>query len=106
MASKFSCKLTPLAEQDMDAALAYISETLCNGKAAIDLLDGIEHAIETICEFPYSAADCKMFLVTDEKIRHIPVGNYVMIYEIRESEKSICILRFRYVRTDPEKIVF
>ncbi len=102
MASKYRFRLTPLAEQDIDSALVYISETLCNGKAAIDLLDKIAHAIETICEFPYSAADCKLFLVTDEMIRHIPVENYVMIYEIKD-EKSVNILRFRYTRMDLSK---
>ncbi len=103
MAREYSCRLTPLAEQDIDSVLAYISETLCNGKAAIDLLDKIAHAIETICEFPYSAADCKLFLVTDENIRHIPVENYVLIYEIKEDEKSVNILRFRYTRMDLSK---
>lgn len=104
MASKYGYKLTPLAGQDVDAALVYISETLCNGKAAIDLLDKIEGAIETICEFPYSTTDCRSFLVADENIRHILVGNYVLIYEINESENSINILRFCYTRMDLGKL--
>ncbi len=103
MANKYGYKLTPLAEQDIDSALAYIAETLCNGKAALDLLNKIEHAIGTICEFPYSAADCRRFLVTDEQIRHVPVENYIMIYEIEEREKSVNILRFCYTRMDPAK---
>ena len=101
MTSKYSFRLTPLAEQDIDGVLAYISETLCNGKAAIDLLNEIERTIGTICEFPYSAADCRIFLVTDEHIRHVLIDNYVLIYEINEAEKSIDILRFRYTRMDP-----
>ncbi len=104
MVSKYDYKLTPLAEQEVDAALVYISETLCNGKAAIDLLDKIEGVIETICEFPYSATDCKSFLVADENIRHIIVGNYALIYEINENEDSINILRFCYTRMDLGKL--
>ena len=106
MARKYNFHLTPLAEQDMETALAYITETLCNRKAAIDLLDKIEHAIETIREFPYSAADCKSFLVTNDTIRHILVDNYVLIYEINEDEKNINILRFRYTRMDLSKLIF
>ena len=104
MASKYGYKFTPLAEQELDAALVYISEALCNGKAAIDLLDKIAYAIETICEFPYSATDCRLFLVADENIRHILVENYVLIYEIKENEKSINILRFCYTRMDLSKL--
>ena len=103
---KYSFRLTPLAEQDIDSVLAYITETLCNAKAAIDLLDKIEHAIETICEFPYSATDCKFFLVADENIRHVLVGNYVIIYEINEDEESIKILRFCYTRMDLSSLSF
>ena len=105
MANKYRFRFTPLAEQDIDGVLAYISETLCNEKAAIDLLDAIERAIGTICEFPYSSADCRAFLVTEEHIRHILVENYVLIYEIDEEERSIDILRFRYTRMDPSTLV-
>ena len=104
MASKYSYKLTPLAEQEVDATLGYISEKLCNGKAAVDLLDKIEYAIDTICEFPYAATDCRLFLVADEKIRHILVDNYILIYEIDENEKNINILRFCYTRMDLSKL--
>lgn len=65
MASEYRYKLTPLAEQDIDSALAYISQTLCNKKAALDLIDKIEHTISTICKFPYSASDCKVFFISD-----------------------------------------
>ncbi len=104
MASEYSYKLTPLAEQDIDSTLAYISQTLCNKKAALDLIDKIEHAISAVCEFPYSAADCKIFLITDENIRHVPIDNYVLIYEIANDEKCVRILRFRYAKTDLSKL--
>ncbi len=37
MSNKFSYYLTPLAEQDFDSALDYITNQLCNGQAASDL---------------------------------------------------------------------
>lgn len=43
MQSNFSYKLTPLALQDIDDTLAYISDKLVNAKAAADLLDALEH---------------------------------------------------------------
>lgn len=104
MASKYNYQLTPLAEQDVDSALAYITETLCNGQAAGKLLEDIESAIATICEFPYSSADCKLFLVQNENIRHILVDNYVLVYEVKEAERQINLLRFRYTRMDLTKL--
>lgn len=61
MPSKYNYKLTPLAEEDIDSALTYISEQRFNGKAADDLLTKIENTIDRICEFPYSFADCAYF---------------------------------------------
>ncbi len=92
--------MTPLAESDIDSALDYIANQLCNGQAASDLFVKIENAIENICTFPYSSADCTYFLVNDESIRHVLIDNYVMIYEIKEQEKQINILRFHYTRMD------
>ena len=43
MQSNFSYKLTPLALQDIDDTLAYISDKLVNAKAVADLLDALEH---------------------------------------------------------------
>lgn len=100
MSNKFVYKLTPLAEQDIDSALDYIANQLCNGQAAGDLLVKVENAIENICEFPYSSADCRYFLVNDENIRHVLVDNYVLIYEVKEQARQINILRFRYTRMD------
>lgn len=104
MSSKYAYYLTPLAEQDIDSALAYITETLSNGQVANKLFEDIEKAIATICEFPYSSADCKLFLIQDENIRHVLIDNYVLIYEVKETEKRLNILRFRYTRMDLTKL--
>ncbi len=106
MESKYSFSFSPLAEKELDAVIAYISETLCNGKAAVDLLDKLNYALGMICTFPYSSADCKIFLITDEKVRHVLVDNYVLVYEIMEEEKHINVLRFCYTRMDLRKLIF
>ena len=41
MADKYSYRITPLAEEDIDGVLAYIANNLCNTKAAKDLLNKI-----------------------------------------------------------------
>lgn len=46
----------------------------------------------------------KIFLITDENIRHILIENYVLIYEIVEDEMCVRILRFRYAKMDLSKL--
>ncbi|HBN12476.1 MAG TPA: hypothetical protein DD415_02565 [Clostridiales bacterium] len=104
MSNKYTFRLTPLAEQDIDSALNYIAENLYNAKAASDLYMQIESAIGTICAFPRSSSDCLCFLIQDENIRHIPVDNYVLIYEIVDELKEIRLLRFRYSRMNLKNV--
>ena len=104
MPNKYNYKLTPLAEEDIESALTYISGQLFNGKAADDLLTKIENTIGRICDFPYSFADCSYFLITDENIRHAVIDNYVLVYEIIGEEKQINILRFRYAKMNLTKM--
>jgi len=61
----------------MEEALSYITNNLCNLKAAKDL-----------------------YLVTDENIRKIIINNFVLIYEIKQEIKEIDVLRFRYAKMD------
>ena len=104
MSNKYTFKLTPLAEQDIDSALNYIAENLCNAKAATDLFSKIESTIDTICAFPRSSSDCLCFLIQDENIRHVPIDNYVLIYEIVDELKEIRILRFRYSKMNLKNV--
>lgn len=98
MPNKYKFAFTPLAEQDIDSALEYISENLSNVKAANDMLDKIEKTIESACLLPYGFPDCKIYFIVDDKIRHVVIDNYVMIYGIDEKNNQINILRFRYAK--------
>lgn len=100
MPNKYSFKLTPLADADMDEAALYISENLHNPKAALDLLGAIDEAIEQICTFPYAQPDCTCFLITNAEFRHIQVNNYTLVYRIKEDTKTLHILFFRYAKMD------
>lgn len=105
MANKYQYKFTELAEKDLESALEYISDQLCNAKAASELLSKTDKTIENICLFPYSYPDCTYYLIGDESIRHAIVDNYVLIYEVKDEEKQINILRFRYTRMNLAKLV-
>ena len=104
MPNKYNYKITLLAKQDILSVVEYITEQLSNTKAASDLLSKTEQTIKTICEFPYSFADCSYFLISDEHIRHAVIDNYILVYEIVESVKEIRVLRFRYAKMDLTKL--
>ena len=100
MQNKYRFKFTKVAVSDIEKALEYISENLANPQAAKKLYFEIEKAIDNICSFPYAYADCSCYMVNDENIRHIKVGNYILIYEVLKSNSYVHILRFRYSMMD------
>ena len=106
MPSDFRYFLTPLALQDIDETLAYISDELCNPQAAATLLDSLEQTMKEVCAYPYAFPDCSLFFIQDARIRHVPVGNYLAVYEIDEERRQIDLLRFRYAKTDLKNTPF
>lgn len=100
MQNKYGFSFTPLALQDLDDALACISEELSNPQAATELLNEVEHTLASVYEFPYAFSDCSVYLISDQNIRHAMVKNYVLVFEINEEENKIIVLRFRYARAD------
>ncbi|MBR5279578.1 MAG: type II toxin-antitoxin system RelE/ParE family toxin [Clostridia bacterium] len=100
MRGRYNYKFTKLAMEDIDQALSYIANVLVNPIAARKLYTQIECAIHYICSFPYASPDCSCYLIGEEQIRHIKVGNYILIYEIKVEIHTIYILRFCYAKMD------
>ena len=79
MADKYSYRITPLAEDDIDGVLAYIANSLCNTKAAKDLLDKVSQAIAN-CE---SGQDTERFAlvrlkgIIQERSEYLPTIKYI-----------------------------
>ena len=96
----YQYKFTPLAYSDLDNALDYISEKLLNPNAANNLFHAVQREIRSICSNPYAFPDCSNYLIDSQTIRHAIVGNYILIFEVYDSEKTISILRFLYGRMD------
>ena len=78
----YSYEFTDLVIKDIDDTLNYISNKLCNKKAAIDLMNNIEACINNICEFPLSYPNCNYYLIKDDSIRHALIKNYILVFKI------------------------
>ena len=94
--------ITKLAERDIESAIKYIAETLHNQKAANDLFDKIEKAIENACFFPYAYSSSEYFFIHDLNVRHIIIDNYVLFYEVKDDK--IIVMRFLLAKIDFSKI--
>ena len=96
MSSKYSYIISKQANNDIESTLKYINDNLCNPKAASDLFTEIEKTINIACEFPLSFPTSEYYYIQDQNVRHTIIGNYVLFYEIRDSENRLEILRFRF----------
>lgn len=96
MGSRYTWKLTSLAEEDIDSALYYITEKISNKAAAERLFSALNKKIDHICEFPESYPGCEYYFINDMNYRHAVIGNYILFYRVCEEKEQIEILRFIY----------
>jgi addiction module RelE/StbE family toxin len=71
---------------DLDEIFAYIAKD--SRKAAAQLVARIEQATAEIAERPYLGATTR-----NPKFRRFPVGNYLIVYEVEQSEVIVHFVR-------------
>ena len=84
------------AKKDLIDIYDYISNTLCNNKAAVRLLNKINDKFEEIKIFPKSAPLINNEYVKNKNIRKLLIDNYIAFYEIDEINLEINIIRVIY----------
>lgn len=104
MQDKYKIKFNQLAVKNIDNAFAYISKTLCNPKAAGDLIDKLENYVENASMYPYSMPLTSNKYFKKDTFRKIIVDNYILLYTIQEEQKQITIVNFFYGKRDITKI--
>ena len=88
-------KVLPHALEQIADILNYISEELKSPKAASNLYERIKEELTIIEQYPLS----KSKVSWDEEsgvYRKFLINNYVGVYRIDASEKTIYVLAFRY----------
>jgi addiction module RelE/StbE family toxin len=71
---------------DLEEILSYIASD--SREAAARLATRIEHAVERIAETPYLGEATRK-----SRFRRLPVGNYLIVYEVGEDEVIIHYIR-------------
>ena len=95
----------PIARQDITDIILYIYDQLNAPKAAIDLLDALEHSISLLRDFPYAHKIYRPIKPLGEDYRMLPVKNYAVFYVVREEEKIVEIHRIVYAKMDLTKMI-
>ena len=93
-------EITEPAERDLMEAVDYITHELGNPQAAMDLLVLTEKILNGLAAFPNRHALVGLEELAEQRVRWIPVGNYLAFYAVREAEKKVTVLRFLYGRRD------
>ncbi|MDS1030958.1 type II toxin-antitoxin system RelE/ParE family toxin [Bacillota bacterium LX-D] len=95
----------PIAKQDITDIILYISDQLNAPKAAMDLLDALEHSISLLRDFPYAHKIYRPIKPLVEDYRMLIVKNYAVFYVVREEEKIVEVHRVIYAKMDLTKLI-
>lgn len=96
-------KFLSLAVKDLKDITDYITDTLKAPKAAMDLVDALDHSISRLQQFPYSSKVYQPVKSLETEYRMLPVKNYLVFYVVTEGEVEIH--RIIYAKMNLEKII-
>ena len=98
---KYKRIILPQAEQDIENALNYISNELCNPDAADKLIDDMMEIMDNVSLFPYSLPTLKDKRLTQgNEYRRADVNNFVLIYKVAEDVKEVRVMAALYGPSD------
>lgn len=101
----YSLGYLPLALQDMQDIVRYISFDLSNPSAAKNLASALVEAAEGLVDFPYSAPAFSPIRPLKREYRKLLVQNYFIFYWVDEGTKSITVARVIYARRNYETLL-
>lgn len=97
----YNVRITEKAEGDLEEIIAYISDTLCNPKAAANLLEEFLKGKDDIVENPYLyPLSTDPVLQAEGYHRFLFMKNYIALYLIDDCEKTVSIMRIFYAKRD------
>ena len=97
----YNVRIMEKAERDLSEIVTYISETLCNPKAADSLLEEFLKEKNNIADNPYMyPLSPDSFLQSEGYHRFIFKNNYIALYLIDDDKKTVSIMRIFYAKRD------
>ena len=93
----------PIAREDIELIVLYISDCLYAPKAALDFLYKIEQVIDSLKTFPFTYPVYETTKPLDFEYRMIPVKNYLIFYVV--TEDIVEIHRVIYSKMDLTRLI-
>jgi plasmid stabilization system protein ParE len=97
--------VSELAHEDLDNIVSYIAIQLANPTAAGDFLDEVGKCYDYLKSNPMIYAKCQDKRLEKEGYRKALIKNYLLVYKINETSKTVSILRFFYSAQDYIKLI-
>ena len=89
----YKLEILPIATEDIENIIHYISCDLSNISATKKLRDLIINSFNNILEFPYGVSAYQPSINLKNEYRGYRVKNYIIFYTINEEENTITIVR-------------
>jgi plasmid stabilization system protein ParE len=96
---KYIIKVLPRAHRDLDGFYEYIAQKLMEPDIAVKLTDALERAIFGLESMPQRGALRKIGVYANKGYRQVFVGNFAILYRIKESTKQVLIVTVRYAKS-------
>lgn len=88
--------ISELAHRDLDNIISYIAVQLVNPMAATIFLDDVEKCYGYLKNNPLMFGRCQDDRLEKEGNHKATMKNYVLVYKVDESAKTVIIYRFFY----------
>ena len=86
----YSYEFSPLAEYDLNEIFDYIALELSSPQAAEQLIENIQTAVESVCEFPFSRPLLNNLSLQKKGYRLLTVQSFNLFYVV---ESQIVVIR-------------
>ncbi|MCH5187255.1 MAG: type II toxin-antitoxin system RelE/ParE family toxin [Oscillospiraceae bacterium] len=96
----YKIEITKEANADIDEVLTYISVNLGSKFAANDMMSELEDRFKLLSASPEMYELCRSSRLREKGYRRFLLKNYIVFYKIKETERTVYIVRIIYGKRD------
>jgi addiction module RelE/StbE family toxin len=93
---EYKLDITDSAHKDLDDIVTYIAETLYALEAAAHFVEAVEKCYDNLKAHPFMYAVADMPELAEKGYRRAPVKNYLILYKVDETTRTVCVHRIFY----------
>ncbi|NLP31334.1 MAG: type II toxin-antitoxin system RelE/ParE family toxin [Clostridiales bacterium] len=97
--------VSALAYQDLDSTISYIAIQLANPTVASDFLNELDKCYSHLINNPMIYPKCNNESLEKQGYRKVIIKNYILIYKVDETNKTVIVLRLFYGARDYAKLL-